>query len=174
MSLITPIVDIALISAIMALVSQILQRKFGNVKRTKEIQKEMKEKQKRLNELLKKGDEKSKREADILQKEILEGMNESMKGSMKYMLFSMPIFLIVFALLSFFYSGVSIGLPFPVPVIHRNWAFEITATISWLWFYIYCSLISSIALSQILNVIEKKREQKKAQSGNEKKEENKK
>lgn len=150
-----PMVEIALVSLVMSIVSNAMQMKFGNKKAMKENQNKMKEKQKRIRELAGKNDHESKKEADALQKEMLELMNASMQGSMKYMLFSFPVFIVVFWLLSMGYSGMLIQLPIGLPVIHRNWAFEITSSISWLWWYIYCSFISSIIISIVLKAIKK-------------------
>ncbi|MDD5148295.1 MAG: EMC3/TMCO1 family protein [Candidatus ainarchaeum sp.] len=150
MVLISPVVDIAIVSFVMAIVSQILQRKFLDRKKMKESQEQIKQMQKRLNELLKKQDEQSKKEAMRLQNEMLQTMNAQMKGSMKHMLISLPIFWIVFAIVGALYLGVMITAPVALPVIHRNFSFEITQTISWLWWYIYCSIIFSIIISIVL------------------------
>ncbi|MDD5163547.1 MAG: EMC3/TMCO1 family protein [Candidatus ainarchaeum sp.] len=155
MVLISPIVDIAIISFFMAIVSQILQRKLIDRKKMKESQEKMKQMQKQMNELLKRGDEKSKLESSRIQNEMLQLMNAQMKGSMKHMLVSLPIFWIVFAAIGAFYIGVQITSPLPLPIIHRNFAFEITPNVSWLWWYIYCSLAFSVVLSIILNILDK-------------------
>jgi uncharacterized membrane protein (DUF106 family) len=155
MVLISPIVDIAIVSFGMAIVSQILQRKLIDRKKTKESQAQMKQMQKQLNELLKHGDEKSKLESARIQNELLKLMNDQMKGSMKHMLVSLPIFWIVFAVIGTVYGNVQINAPLPLPVIHRNLAFEIIQVVSWLWWYIYCSLFFSVILSIILNAFDK-------------------
>jgi uncharacterized membrane protein (DUF106 family) len=139
--------EIAVVSIVMVSISQFLQRTLVDRKAMKENQEKMKEKQRRLKELVGKEDKKSKGEAEKLQKEMLELMGASMQGTMKHMLFTLPIFLGVFWFLSMTYSGVVIELPLAVPVIHRNLSFEITAGISWLWWYIYSSFIMSIVLN---------------------------
>jgi uncharacterized membrane protein (DUF106 family) len=122
-----------------------------------ETQRKIKEKQKLLNELTKKGDEKSKKEADKLQLEMLQMMNETMQGSMRYMLASFPLFIGVWWVLGMFYFEQLITLPFAIPVMHRNLSFEITNIISWIWLYIYSALIMGLAISLILKVWEKRK-----------------
>lgn len=148
-------IEIAIVSVIMVSVSQILQRKFVDRKAMKESQEKMKAHQKQLKELMGKEDNKSKAEADRLQKEMLESMSASMQGTMKHMLFSFPIFIAVFWLLGQAYAGTVINLPVAVPVLHRDWSFEITSGISWLWWYIYSSFILSIVLNIVLKVAKK-------------------
>lgn len=120
----------------------------------------MNENQKKMNELLKRSDEASKKEMERLQAESLESMNVMMQGNMKYMLFSMPVFLVFFAVLGSLYGSFIVNLPFPVPLVHRNFSFEITSRISWLWWYIYCGLIASIVINLITSALEKRGEKK--------------
>lgn len=149
--------EIALVSTAMVAISQILQRKLMDKKGMKEGQAKIKEKQKRMKELLGKEDHKSKEESERLQGEMLEIMNKTMQGTMKHMLVSFPIFILVYWALGAAYSGTLIDLPVAVPVIHRNFSFEITSGISWLWWYIYTSFSISIAFSIVLKIIKKVR-----------------
>ncbi|HLD58466.1 MAG TPA: EMC3/TMCO1 family protein [archaeon] len=155
MPLISPIVDIALVSFAMAIVSQILQRKLIDRKKMKQSQEQMKAMQKQLKELAKQDNEKARQESARIQNEMLKSMNENMKGSMKHMVVSLPIFFVVFAVAGGLYGGQLVHLPFPLPVVHRDFSFEITATVSWLWWYIYCSLAFSIIFSIILKAVDK-------------------
>lgn len=139
--------EIALVSLAMVIVSQFLQRKFIDRKAVKASQDKIKEKQKRLKELLAKGDSKSKAEAEKLQNEMLQMLNDNMQGTMKHMLVSFPIFIAVFWFLGITYAGIAVQLPIAVPVMHRNFSIEITSSISWLWWYIYSSLIFGIIFS---------------------------
>jgi uncharacterized membrane protein (DUF106 family) len=132
-----------------------MQSKLINKEEAKRQQASMKEKQKRINELLKKNDEASKREMDSLQKEMLESMNAMMQGNMKYMMYSMIVFLPAFAIIGFLYGKEVISLPFPVPLFHRNLSFELTSRLSWIWWYIYGSLVSSLVISAIMKIVEK-------------------
>lgn len=153
-----PMLEIALVSVVMVGVSQILQRKLMDKKGMKEGQERIKEKQKRIKELLGKEDLKSKEEVERLQKEMMEIMQKTMKGTMKHMLVSFPIFILVYWGLGATYSGMLIDLPTAVPVIHRNFSFEITSSISWLWWYIYTSFSLSIAFNIVLKIVKKVRQ----------------
>ena len=148
--------EIALVSLVMVGVSQVMQRKFIDKKMMKENQDKMKEHQGKIKELAGKEDGKSKAEAERRQQEMLELMNKTMSGTMKHMLFSFPVFIGVFWGLSYLFSGVLIEMPFAVPIIHRNFSFEITTTISWLWWYIYSSFAISMALNVLLKVLERR------------------
>lgn len=172
MQLISPIVDIAIISFVMAVISQILQRKFIDRKKMKTSQNEMKEMQKKLNELLKKNDEQSKKEATRLQNEMLKSMNETMKGSMKHMIVSLPIFWGMFAAVGFVYGGSLVQWPAAMPVLHRIkdfpffGNFEFASGISWIWTYFYFSIAFSIILMIALKIIDNARRKKEKNPGN--------
>ncbi len=141
--------EIALFSVAITLVSRLIQEKLVDKKKQKIHQDRMKENQKRINELMKRNDEAAKKEMEILQGEALESMNVIMQGNMKYMFFTMPLFLAFYWVLGQWYGNAPITLPFPFPVIHRNFSFEITSTISWLWWYIYMGVIASILINAI-------------------------
>jgi len=151
------IVEIALGSVAITLISNWLRGKLTDVKKQKIQQQQMKENQKRISELAKRGDEASKKELEKLQTESLESMNAMMQGNMKYMLFSMPLYLVFFWVLGEAYGSQTITLPFPLPVIHRDWSFEITQTISWLWWYIYSAMVAGIIINAITNALEKRK-----------------
>jgi uncharacterized membrane protein (DUF106 family) len=153
-------IEIALVSVVITIISRLLQEKLVDKKKQKEHQTIMQNNQKKINELMKKKDEASKKEMEKLQEEALESMNIIMQGNTKYMLFSMPLFLVFFAILGALYSNTTIHLPIPLPVIHRDWSFEITSTISWLWWYIYTSMAAGIIINAITSALEKKGEKK--------------
>ena len=150
-----PVLEIIGISFVMVCISQFVQRKLVDRKKMKSNQALMKEKQKRIKELMQKDDQKSKAEVERLQKEMLGLMNQTMQGTMKHMLFTFPVFIVVFWVLSIVYSGILIQLPFAVPVVHRNFSFEITAGISWLWWYIYTSFAFSILFSIVFKALKR-------------------
>jgi uncharacterized membrane protein (DUF106 family) len=145
--------EITVVSLGMVVISQILQRKLVDKGAMKANQDKIKEKQRRLKELVGKEDSKSKGEAEKLQREMMELLGQSMQGTLKHMLVSFPIFILIFWLLGQAYGGTVIHLPLSLPVIHRNFSFEITRTVSWLWWYIYSSLGISVALSLGLKAI---------------------
>lgn len=146
--------EIALFSIAITLVSRLIQERLVDKKTQKLHQQKMKENQKKINELLKRNDDGAKKEMERLQAEALESMNVLMQGNMKYMLFTMPLFLVFFAILGAMYGSTIINLPFPLPVIHRNFSFEITSKISWLWWYIYTGIIASIVINMITSALE--------------------
>ncbi len=115
MQFFNPMIDIALVSGVLALVSSVIQAKMMNRKAMKENQEKLKEKNKRMRELMNKNDEKSKNELESLQNEVLEMMQKMMQGSMKVMFVSMIFFLPAFWVLSHFYANAVISLPLPVP-----------------------------------------------------------
>ncbi|MBN1941373.1 MAG: DUF106 domain-containing protein [Candidatus Diapherotrites archaeon] len=165
MVFISPIVDIALVCVVMVCISQTLQRKLVDRKKLKRDQQELKEKQKRVKELMQKEDPESKKELEKLQTEMLELMASTMKASTKPMFVSLPLFFVVYGLLAMVYSGSLIELPFPVLVLHRSAEFfnfpsipDITSQISWLWWYVYCSVTTSIIISLALKAYEKSKE----------------
>ncbi len=146
--------EIALFSIGISAVSRFIQEKLVDKKTQKLHQGKMKENQKKINELMKRNDDGAKKEMEKLQAEALESMNVIMQGNMKYMIFTMPLFLVFFAVLGSMYGGTIINLPFPLPVIHRNFSFEITSKISWLWWYIYTGIIAGILINMITSALE--------------------
>ncbi|MEM4364095.1 MAG: EMC3/TMCO1 family protein [Candidatus Diapherotrites archaeon] len=115
MQLVNPMVDIAIISSVLALLSSIIQNKVMNKKQMKADQEKLKEKNKRMRELMTKNDEKSKNELESLQNEVLEIMQKMMQGTLKFTMISMVFFLPAFWLLSSLYGEAVINLPVPVP-----------------------------------------------------------
>ena len=170
MSLISPAIDIVLISAVLVAVSRVLEAKIGNKKKMKESQQRMKEKQKQIKELAKRDDEKSKQEAQKLQQEMLQEMGESMQGSMRYMMISMPIFLVVFLFLGAAYGSTTLEALFPLPKFSGffllnplTWIpVDFTTTTGWLKWYFFSYLIISIIVGIVWRAVEKTRGKKNA------------
>jgi len=163
MVFIDPILEIGLIALAVVVVSKFLQSRMIDKKKQKEAQANMKEKQVKIKELMKAGDEKSKNEMDRLQKEMFEDMNATMQGTMKYMIFSMPLFFGAFFVLGFLYGGMLIEAPFVLPKFQGffflnpftwvpvGWGTET----GWLKWYFIIYLIASIAISIALKAREK-------------------
>jgi len=114
-AVITPIIDIGLLAVIVVIISRVLQAKFIDKKKQKESQARMKEKQAKIKELMKNGDEKSKNEMEQLQKELFEEMGETMQGTTRYMMFSLPIFFGAYYIIGNFYGLQMFQTPFLVP-----------------------------------------------------------
>jgi len=152
--------EIALVSLGVVALSQLLQWKFLDKKGMKEMQGKIKENQKKLKELMGKEDSKSKQEAERLQKEMLELMGKNMQSTMRHMIITFPIFIAVYWALGQAYGHSLLQLPFELPVVHRNFTFEITSGVSWLWWYIYTSLVFSIGFGIVKKVFGRKKEVK--------------
>ena len=145
-------VDIAVISVVLAGVSQAIQAKFMDRTLMKKQQEEMKKKQEKMRELMKKNDAKSKNELDSLQKEMLDSMNDMMSKSSKVMLVSLVIFLPAFALFGMFYGKEIINLPIPLPWLANGfdlfnigtWGIEIYPQTNWFGWYFLTYLIVTL------------------------------
>jgi uncharacterized membrane protein (DUF106 family) len=163
MALISPLADISLIALAVVALSRFLQSKLIDKEKQKAAQASMKEKQAKIKELMKNSDEKSKQQMDQLQKEMFEEMNESMQGSLRYMMFSLPVFFGAFFILGQFYGGAAYETPFMVPLfkgfhifnplswIPVGWGFET----GWLRWYFLTYLFASIILGIAMKVREK-------------------
>jgi len=159
-----PVVDIAMVGVSLSLLMQLLQRKFVDRKQMKVQQEFIKKKQQKLNELMKKADDKSVKEMEKVQSEMMEAMNSMMQGSMKQMVISMAVILPIFWFLSSNYANVVVDLPFPVPFWAAwdwfnplSWfVFKLWNQTSWIGWYVLVSLVTSLSVNGILNLLEKK------------------
>ncbi|MCR4368334.1 MAG: EMC3/TMCO1 family protein [archaeon] len=160
---VNPMIDIALITLGLALISQAIQAKFMDRDGMKRKQEEMKEKQKRMKELMAKGDQKSKNELEALEKEMFESMNQMLKGSSKVMIASLVVFLPAFALLAFLYSDAVIDLPIPLPWFSQGfelfnpatWGIEFLTQSGWFGWYFAAYLGITIAINLIKGAAKK-------------------
>jgi uncharacterized membrane protein (DUF106 family) len=163
MAIVGPVVEISLVAVAVVVASRFLQSMRIDKEKQKAAQTRMKEKQAKIKELMKQGDEKSKGEMQRLQKEMFEEMSESMQGSMRYMLFSLPLFFGAFFVLGHFYGGTLFEAPFLVPKFENffflnpltwvpvDWVLQT----GWLKWYFITYLITSIFLGIILKIKEK-------------------
>lgn len=162
MTLITVAIDIALVAAGIAVASKLLQNRLIDKEKQKASQKSMKEKQAKIKELMKNTDEKSKGEMERLQTEMMREMNETMQGSMKYMMFSLPLFFGVWFVLGYFYGAMIVETPFLVPKFSGFFMFnpftwmpvDWTMQSGWLKWYFISYLLISIVLGIILKIRE--------------------
>jgi uncharacterized membrane protein (DUF106 family) len=162
MVFISPAIDIGLISLALVVVSRFLQSKLVNKEKQKAAQQRMKEKQKRMKELIANNDERSKNEAAALQREMFAEMGESMQGSMRYMMVSLPFFLVVYAALGFYYGGLYFDALFPIPKFQGWLPVGLATKTGWFKWYFFNYLIASIVLGIVLKIWVKAREEKKA------------
>ncbi len=152
--------DIALISAGLVIVSQILQNRFAHKDEMKGHQDKIKGHQKKMNELMKKGDQKSKNELETLQAEMMEEMNRMMSKSMKVMMFSLVVFLPAFWVLGHFYEKDVINLPVPLPWLSHGfdlftpatWGMEIYNQTNWFGWYFVSYIVLTIIIGQAMNL----------------------
>ncbi len=159
--LIQPAIEIAIICFILAIVSKILQRKLINKKLMKEYKDEIKKINIKVKEALKEG--KSER-ASELQKEMFSTQGKMLQMSNKVMMFSLPIFLIAFAGLSFLYGGTSFESFIPLPLFNNffllnpaSWIpIGLTTITGYYKAYFFYYLISTIVLTIIEKVYDKK------------------
>ena len=147
--------EIALVAMCLAVVSQVVRRKFVDPKKMKEQQKVMKEKQVKIKELVGKEDGKSKAELQRIQTEMMEVTNEMMQGSMRMMMFTFPVYIVVFWGLGYLFSDVTINLPIQIPWFGDNWSIKFYEQTNWIGWYILISLITGITLGVIFNAVEK-------------------
>jgi len=154
--IVSAIVDIALISLVLAIISQIIQNKFIDREAMKKQQGQIKERQNRMKELMKNDDQKSKNEVEALQKEMMEEMQKMLSGSSKIMISSMVIFLPAFALLGMFYGEAIVQLPIPIPWLANGfdlfnigtWGIGIYNETNWFGWY----FMSYLTITIIFNI----------------------
>ncbi len=147
--------DIALITVVLFIVSQIAQNKFMNREEMKKHQDTIKQKQAKMKELMKKEDAKSKNELETLEKEMMQTMQNMMSGSSKVMLVSMVLFLPALWFLGEFYGKEIIPLPVPLPWLSvgfdlfniGTWGMTIYSETNWFGWYFVCFIVLSILFS---------------------------
>lgn len=146
--------EIAVLSVGLAIVSRLIQARFGKRKEVNEIQQRVKQKQERLKELMKKEDTKSKNEAQTLQTEMMTELNTMMSYNMRVMFISLLIFGPALALLQAWYQGMIVESPISIPVFHRASGFpffwlEITTHSNWFSWYFWWTLLAGIILGMV-------------------------
>ena len=160
MNFINPMIDIFLISIVLVIFSKVLQRKFIDKDAMKKQQQEMKIKQKRIKELIEQKDDKSMQEANKIQQEMFEAMGKTMQGTMKHMMFSLPVFLGVFALIRMFYGEATIDLPIPIPWLGET-GIELFEQTNWFGWYFLSYLVLNIIIGIAEKLVKKSRREQK-------------
>ncbi len=153
-----PAMDLVVVSALFAVISQTVQLVFGNRKETRRVQTAMKEKNKELKELMKKGDQTDKTAVERVQKEMMELSSQTMKNMPKLMIVNMIVFLPLFGLVSHAYQGTKINLFFPLNLV---WVQG-----DWFWFYVMCSFLISMVVNHALNTYDTNKEKKQGTMNN--------
>lgn len=153
-----PAMQLVLISAAFAVITQVVQLVFGNRKEMRRVQKAMKVKNAEFKELMKKGDQADKNEVERVQKEMLDLSTQTMKTMPKLMIVNMVVFLPLFGLVSSAYDGTKINLFFPLNLV---WAQG-----DWFWFYVLCSFLISMVVNHALNMYDERNEKKQGTMNN--------
>lgn len=156
-----PALMILVLCVVLAIVSKILQRKFINKDLMKEYKDEIKKINIKVKEALKEGNQEK---AAKMQKELFAIQGKMLQMSNKVMLVSLPIFLIAFAGLGFFYGGTSFESIIPLPKFDGfgllnpiSWIpIGVTNTTGYYKAYFFYYLISTIIITIIEKVYDKK------------------
>ena len=128
---------IALISFGLSMMSSLVRKAVLDKDRMNEMKEKLKEKKKLLSEATKSGDAKKMQKE---QEEFMKLNMENMKYSLKPVIFTFIPFMIIFQWLR--------GEFDPVGTVVTLFNFDLT----WLWWYILCSMISSIILNKLLKI----------------------
>ena len=148
MMFITPMIDILIIVVIATSFMQVLSRKMIDRKKMKAQQKVAKEKSKRIKDLMKSQNPNDKQQAERLQKEMFEDMGAQMQGSMRLLIFSMAIYIPLYAFIGWAYGEAVIQLPFPVPWLGgEEGLIKFFTETNWFGWYILIALITSAILN---------------------------
>jgi uncharacterized membrane protein (DUF106 family) len=142
-------VEVALIAAVLSIISSLINRHFSSKGRLKEIKDEVKRVQKEWSEAKKSGDEQRIAEAEKNFKKSLGLQKEMMMLSFKPMLITM----IPFAAVVFLYMWPqygSLGNIVELPIV--NWE------LSWLWWYMVIALFVALVMNIIFKVYDNKKE----------------
>ena len=161
-----PQLEISVLAALLAVVSQFVQTKFGNRREMLKHQEDMKKKQDKMKTLVQSNNPGAKKEIEELEKEMLESLNMVMKMSTRTMIYSMVIFLPAFFLLGMFYSDAVINLPIPIPwfapdlsLVNPFTWFSLYTQTNWTGWYVLNSLVFSLLiLTPLTKFLEKRKE----------------
>lgn len=128
----------------------------------KEYQTDLKKINIKVKEALKEGNQEK---TSLLQKEMFEIQGKMLQMSNKVMLISLPIFLVAFSVLGFFYGGISFESIIPLPQFSEfgllnplSWMpIGITTTTGYYKAYFFYYLITTIILTIIEKIYDKKK-----------------
>jgi uncharacterized membrane protein (DUF106 family) len=155
-----PAIVILILTIVLAIVSKFIQRKFVDKQKMRSFKARVKEKQAEVKKLVKEG---KQDQVGAAQKEMLAINSEMMQQTMKATWISLPIFLVSFAAMGFFYGGVIINSLIPLPLF-INWAIwnpaswipvGVTMTTGYYKAYFFYYLIATIVFTVIEKVYDK-------------------
>ena len=147
---------IASVGAAYSLAYRLVQKKFGNMKRVKEIQKQFSDLNKELSEATKKNDQAKVQEIMKRQQEVMPLLNESMIIQFKPMIFVLPLIFLIPMVLRDHYNWFSIKIPFAIPVFFQhfenfpNWR-DTFGPVGWFFITIFLFQIAASLLMTIYN-----------------------
>lgn len=137
------------VSFMMSLATTLLNRKFQNQEKTAGWQDEIKRWNADMARAKKAGDKKLMAKLKKQEKRISQMQSQISKGQMFSMLSNMGLFIVMWQLLGFLYGSSSVAyLPFALPFLTE----PPPVPMSFFYWYIFCSMLSSSLVSRILGV----------------------
>jgi uncharacterized membrane protein (DUF106 family) len=149
-----PILEITVVCLGLAIFSQVISRKFRKKSGAAEKQALIKEKQKKMKELIKKNP--NDKEIDKIQKETMEIMQGMMSETYKQMFFTLPVFLVVYWGLGFFFGGELLLSPIAYPKLTAPDFGVFTFEMGYQRFYFFTYMIFSILIAIVLKFVDNK------------------
>jgi len=116
--IIDPAIAILIFTIALAIISKLIQRKFVDKDKIKSFKARLKEKQAEIKKLVKEG---KNDQVGAAQKEMMSINGEMMQQTMKATWISLPLFLVFFGVMSFFYGGITFTSLIPLPLF-ASWA----------------------------------------------------
>lgn len=169
MVFVDPHLEVSLIAIVLSSLSQVVQFTFGNKREMMKHQAKMKEKQKKINELAKSSHPGAKKELEQAQNEMLESMQAVMQNMSRTMIFSLVIFVPAFFVLGSLYTGLTFGLPIPIPWLSPE--FDLLNPVKWFslytqtnflgWYALNSIIFSLVIINPLVKLYEKRKEENK-------------
>lgn len=174
MVFVDPHIEVSIVAAALAVVSQLVQFRFGNKREMQKHQEELKKHQSKLKELSKKTDTSSKKEMEEVEKKMMDSLSIVMKSTNKLLISSMVIFLPAFFVLSTIYGEFTFDLPIPIPWFAPEPGFDFFNPLTWFslynqtnfvgWYALSSLVISLLIVNPLIKMWEKRKGEKSAES----------
>ncbi len=158
-----PVLEVAILTVALAIFSFAAQKKFVDQDQVKRDQKRLKEMQSEMKELMKKNDEASLKRLHKIEKEMLEATQGMMKGTMKVMLVTTPLFFGALWVFHTFFENLVVKLPVAIPwFTNFDWGnlaswtqFQWYLETNYLGWYFLLYLMTNIGLNLLYNGYQK-------------------
>jgi uncharacterized membrane protein (DUF106 family) len=138
------------ISCLYSFVMVILRRKFVNPEDAAKLQLELKKWKEDKEEAKKSGDKKLQTKARKQEKRMMQIQGKMMKGQLINMVISIGLFYVMFQGLQYLFGNQPVAfLPFNLSPFA---AYEVPAPMPFFYWYMICSLFSSIIINKILGI----------------------